>query len=63
VSNNNVLVQWQKAPNASRYRVEWTEDLEQGEWAPLVEETANDYFFDPVGPAQKDRFYRVVSLP
>lgn len=63
VSNNNVLVQWQKAPNASRYRVEWTDNLEQGEWIPLVEETANDYFFDPAGPAQKDRFYRVVSLP
>jgi hypothetical protein len=63
VSNNNVLVQWQKAPNASRYRIEWTDDLAQGVWTPLVEETANDYFFDPVGPAQKDRFYRVVSLP
>jgi hypothetical protein len=63
VSNNHVLVQWQKAANASRYRVEWTDDLLNGEWTPLVEETANDYFFDPVGPTNKDRFYRVVSLP
>jgi hypothetical protein len=64
VSNERVLIQWQKAPNASRYRVEASAgDLGSAEWVPLVEETANDYFFDPVGPTQQARFYRVVSLP
>jgi hypothetical protein len=64
VSNNLVLIQWQKAPNASRYRVEYsTGGLGADDWIPLVVETANDYLFDPAGPLHQNRFYRVVSLP
>lgn len=64
VSNDRVLIQWQKAPNASRYRVEYSAGgLGQDDWIPLIHETANDYFFDPSGPQHQTRFYRVVSLP
>jgi len=64
LSNNRLLIQWQKAPNTSRYRVEYSAGgYGSADWQPLASETQNDYLFDPTGPGGEVRLYRVVSLP
>ncbi len=63
VSNGMVLIQWDKAANAARYRVEYSSGgLAAGDWQLLGEETTGDYLFDPGGIAGEIRFYRIVSL-
>ncbi len=63
VSNGMVLIQWDKASNATRYRVEYSSGgLAAGDWQVLGEETTGNYLFDPGGIAGEIRFYRVVSL-
>ena len=62
VSNGRVLVQWNKAANATRYRVEYSSSgWDAQNWQMLGEETTNDFLFDPDGIGE-GRFYRVVSL-
>jgi hypothetical protein len=63
VSNGRVLVQWTKAANATRYRVEYsTMGWGSEEWQVLGTETTSDFLFDPDGISSGGRFYRVVSL-
>jgi hypothetical protein len=64
VSNGLVLIEWQKAANTSRYRVEYSSNgFEAEDWQPLGAETQDSYMFDPAGLSGQARFYRVVSLP
>ena len=64
VSNDRVLLQWNRSANTSRYRVESsTGGFGPDDWHPVAAETQNDYLFDPAGPDGPGRFYRVVSVP
>jgi hypothetical protein len=64
VSNNLVLLQWDKSANTSRYRVEVaTGGFGPADWQLVATETQNDYLFDPSGFGGTARFYRVVSVP
>ena len=63
VSNGRVLIQWNKAANATSYRVEYSSaGMEPEQWQVLGD-TANDFLFDSEGFGQAARFYRVVSMP
>jgi len=64
VSNGLVLIQWRKAANTSRYRVEYsTNGFAPDDWYPVGADTQEDHLFDPAGLSGQARFYRVVSLP
>jgi hypothetical protein len=62
VSNGRVLIQWNKAANATSYEVEYsTGGLGPENWQP-VGTTAGEYLFDNDGFGHQTRFYRVKSV-
>jgi hypothetical protein len=64
VSNGIVLIQWNKAANASAYRVEYSAgSLASGDWQQLGTDTQNEFMVDPAGLSGGAGFYRVVSMP
>lgn len=64
ISNGKVLVKWGDAANATRYRVEYSNNpIDPASWQPVGTETSDKLILDPAGPSQSARFYRVVSLP
>jgi hypothetical protein len=63
VSNGRVLVQWSKAANAARYRLEYSSNGMTAESWQELGSTSENFLFDNAGFGQALRFYRVVSLP
>jgi len=64
VSNGMVLIRWNEAINATRYRVEYsTGGLSENDWQPLSGETIANQVLDPAGLGTGTRFYRVISIP